>query len=276
MGVKVAFFRQGLNAIGAKGMQCPYCAEEIRNNAIVCKHCHRDLTFYTPVSRRIDELDVRLTKIEQALLSFQHVPEPTIDQPEDSSQSQPASFYVAVLVISLVISTASYAYYRSLPSSREWALLFSILTPFFTGLLIGVIAAERSLTNMLAVGAANGLLASIGVVGVILAVGHRVNWVAVFTLYFLPPSLLLFLGGFPGEWLAQKMGRRTQKPYYARTLARVVVAEQPGLQDETEKDKRLDRLTKSIAALAPLLTFLASIIAAGLAYLGTIQPPAKP
>ncbi len=257
-------------------MQCPYCAEEIKDNAIVCKHCHRDLTFYTPLSRRIDELDARLTKMEQTLSSIQHMFEETVRRPMGKSQSQPVSFYVAVLVISFILSTVSYAYYRSLPSSREWALLFSILVPFFAGLLIGVMAAERSLANMLAVGIANGVLASLGVVGVILSVGHRVDWVAVFTLYFLPPGLLLFLGGFPGEWLAKRMGRRTQEPYYARSLAQVVAGQQPGLHNDVEKDKRIDRLTKSIAALAPLLTFLASVIAAGLAYLGSIKPSSTP
>jgi uncharacterized protein DUF2628 len=29
---------------------CPFCAEEIQDAAIVCKHCHRDLT--TPTSSR--------------------------------------------------------------------------------------------------------------------------------------------------------------------------------------------------------------------------------
>lgn len=28
--------------------ECPYCAEIVKMEAIICKHCHKDISFVTP------------------------------------------------------------------------------------------------------------------------------------------------------------------------------------------------------------------------------------
>ena len=48
-------------------MECPFCAETIKDEATVCKHCNRDLRVVIPVIHEIQDVVVELDRLQRRL-----------------------------------------------------------------------------------------------------------------------------------------------------------------------------------------------------------------
>ena len=46
-------------------MECPFCAEEVRDEALVCKHCSHDLKVPAALLEENQELTAKLAELQQ-------------------------------------------------------------------------------------------------------------------------------------------------------------------------------------------------------------------
>jgi hypothetical protein len=135
-------------------MECPFCVETIKDEALACKHCSRDLRVIRPVLLEIEETVRELDKVRQELdrarAKLERLKHPW------RVYSTYATLYVAIPVVLLIISHVLITIVFNI--SPLYLRLASVLIPVPFGFLAFVVS-RLSLRGAFAIGTATATVA---------------------------------------------------------------------------------------------------------------------
>jgi hypothetical protein len=121
-------------------VNCPFCAEDIKDDAVVCKHCRRDLAIVRPVLLELraqsEQISALKEEVQALRFLFDSKSEPiTISVGVSSVPGVPSVSNVSGVAIGLVSALllllfAHYIIIWTLDLDRRWLLGATVLVPY--------------------------------------------------------------------------------------------------------------------------------------------------
>ncbi len=246
-------------------MLCPFCAEEVKDEAIVCKHCTRDIAIPKPILQKNAELEKKVEELTQEVDHLKH----RLGRYESgaavaSSPAQPTSFrnlliyFFAFIVLPIAaLLLAHYLMVIRFDVKVLYLRFVSMLLPLpFGFMLFWKMRANIGTTAF--IGAVVGLVAVLGMLAVVGFVDNvpvipqdRREWQEA-----LEYALSIMLATVTGYMIARIVVRYLSTSPRSSGIANSVAREIASFMGPAANDKKL---SERIAAIEQFLNSLITV-----------------
>jgi len=255
-------------------VRCFYCAEEIQDEALVCRYCGRDLNFMRPFIVRIAAVESRISELERCVDAIRASPE-TVHAMSSAASSRTSSRVRIVVptVVAVIIGVASYAFFK-ISDGGPWSLIVSIVAPLPCGLWSGLWWRGKHVRAYAIAGATAGILQYVGSLLAYYLTPPRgfhlsMTEVALFgTLYAVGGLLLFVTGALLGDLLERRFTAEEGPSSGAQSIAKSILRR---IDRRPASETAVKRVAEFVTAVAPILTFIGSLVAAYLTYQAAIM-----